>query len=143
MSNPSPAPLLLDTHYWIWLQSATKEHFTPTLLKAVDEAASDSNLLISIISVWELGLLDAKGRVSLYAPCEQFVQEALAMPGLTLAPLTPEIALDSSRLPGDFHGDPADRIIIATARRMGARLLTRDRRILDYARRRHLAVLTG
>jgi PIN domain nuclease of toxin-antitoxin system len=55
----------------------------------------------------------------------------LATPGLVLVPLTPEIAIDSSRLPASFHGDPADRIILATAKRMGARHVTRDRKMLD------------
>jgi PIN domain nuclease of toxin-antitoxin system len=62
------------------------------------------------------------------------------MPGLELVPLTPEIALDSSRLPAVFHGDPADRIIVATARSMAARLLTRDQRLAEYGRHRHVAI---
>ena len=98
-------------------------------------------LPISVISVWELGLLESKGRIQLYAPCEQWVRDALAIPGLSLALLTPEIALPSSRLPEPFHGDPADRIIVATARALGARLVTRDTRIRAYARKRHLSIL--
>jgi PIN domain nuclease of toxin-antitoxin system len=98
-------------------------------------------LLLSVISVWELGLLEAKGRVHLDHPCEEWVREALATPGLSVAPLTPEIALASSRLPQPFHGDPADRIIVATARSLGARLVTRDSRILEYARKRQVTVL--
>jgi PIN domain nuclease of toxin-antitoxin system len=68
------------------------------------------------------------------------VKEALAAPGLALAPITPEIALESSRLPGLFHGDPADRIIVATARRTGAQLMTRDRELIQYGRKGHLAI---
>jgi PIN domain nuclease of toxin-antitoxin system len=67
-------------------------------------------LLVSVISVWEIGMLESKGRLLLNLPCEAWVREALKTPGLTLAPLTPEIAVDSTRLPGAFHGDPADRI---------------------------------
>jgi PIN domain nuclease of toxin-antitoxin system len=63
------------------------------------------------------------------------VRDALATPGLSLIPLTPEIAIDSTRLAESFHGDPADRIIVATARRMGARLITRDQKMMDYARK--------
>jgi PIN domain nuclease of toxin-antitoxin system len=110
-------------------------------LKAIDEAAAIGSLLLSVISVWELGLLESKGRLQLYAPCEQWVRDALAMPGLSLAPLTPEIALASSRLPEPFHGDPADRVIVATARALGARLVTRDTKIREYARKRHLSIL--
>jgi PIN domain nuclease of toxin-antitoxin system len=135
------APLLLDTHYWIWLQFGVRERLTPPVQKAIDEAAAIGSLLLSVISVWELGLLEAKGRIQLYAPCEQWVRDALAMPGLTVAPLTPEIALASTRLPEPFHGDPADRIIVATARAMGARLATRDSKILEYGRKRHVSTL--
>jgi len=90
--------------------------------------------------VWELGMLEAKGRLQLMVPCEQWMREALATPGLTVAPLTPEIALASSRLPEPFHGDPADRMIVATARSLGARIPTLDRKILEYGRPRHVLV---
>ena len=141
MSSAAATPLLLDTHYWIWLQFGTRERLTGPVQKAIDEAGASGNLLLSVMSIWELGLLEAKGRIQLDVPCEQWVREAMAMPGLSLAPLTPEIALASSRLPQPFHGDPDDRIIVATARTMGARLVTRDSRILEYGRKRHVAVL--
>ena len=134
-------PLLLDTHYWIWLQFGIRDHLAAPVLKAIDQAAASGSLLLSVISVWELGLLESKGRLQLYAPCEQWVRDALAIPGLSLAALTPEIALASSRLPPPFHGDPADRIIVATARALGARLVTRDSKILAYSRKRHVATL--
>jgi PIN domain nuclease of toxin-antitoxin system len=140
MSNAS-SPILLDTHYWIWLQLGEEEQFSPKARKAVEAAAASGHLLLSIISVWELGTLEAKGRIQLRLPCEQWVQEALSTPGLTLVPLTPEIALDSSRLPGAFYGDPADRMIVATTKRMGARLLTRDEKLIEYGRRHHLALV--
>jgi PIN domain nuclease of toxin-antitoxin system len=96
-----------------------------------------------VISVWEVGLLDSKGRISLTMDCERWITEALATPGLQLAPLTPAIALHSTRLPGEFHGDPADRMLVATARMEGAQLLTKDQRILDYARMKHIRVLSA
>ena len=137
MSND---PLLLDTHYWIWLQAGPGRELTPKIVRMIEQAAARGNVLLSVISVWELGVLEAKGRVRLQLPCEQWVREALATPGLSLAPMTPEIALESSRLPGSFHGDPADRIIVATARSLGARLLTRDEKMIEYGRQRHVAV---
>jgi PIN domain nuclease of toxin-antitoxin system len=141
MSSATLAPLLLDTHYWIWLQLGAREEFTRSVLGAINDAAASGSLLLSAISVWELGMLEAKGRIHLHAPSEQWVGEALATPGLTLVPLTSEIALASSRLPQPFHGDPADQIIVATARSMGARLATRDSRIIEYGRKRHVSVL--
>ena len=133
--------LLLDTHFWIWLQSGAKPALTSKEIRIIDHAAARGNLLLSVISVWELGVLEAKGRVRLQSPCDQWVHEALATPGLSLAPLTPEVALESSRLPGLFHGDPADRIIVATARSLGARLLTRDQKMIKYGRQRHVKVI--
>jgi len=124
-------PLLLDTHYWIWMESGATGHFSKAAMRAVEEADKAGALLLSVISIWELGMLEAKGRVRLDAPCQAWVAEALNSGSISLAPLTPEIALASSRLPGGFEGDPADCIIPATARQLGARLLTRDRNLLD------------
>lgn len=134
-------PILLDTHFWIWLQFGTRDRLTPDLVKVIDQAAKSGELLLSIISIWEVGMLASKGRLDLDVSCEDWVRRGLTMPGLSLAPLTPEIALASSFLPEPFHGDPADRIIVATARSLGARLVTRDSRILEYSRKRHVATL--
>jgi PIN domain nuclease of toxin-antitoxin system len=139
-SSSAPSPLLLDTHYWIWFQAGSADQIHDKALKAIESAAARGRLLLSVISVWELGMLEAKGRIRLQRPCEEWVREALAMPGLEVVPLTPEIALDSSRLPGGFHGDPADRIIVATARIRAARLLTRDQKLIDYGRSHHVAL---
>ena len=77
-------------------------------------------------------MLEAKGRLRFAIPCIEWVKKALSAPGLLLASLTPEIAVESSRLPGGFHGDPADRIIAATARQIEAILVTNDQKLLDY-----------
>ncbi len=86
-------------------------------------------------------MLEAKGRIRLSKDCLAWVQEALSAPGTSLVPLTPEIAVESSRLPGKFHGDPADRILVATARLLGATLLTRDERILAYGKGKLVSVM--
>jgi len=96
---------------------------------------------VSIISVWEIGMLEAKNRLALEMNCAEWISQALATPGLSLVPLTPEIAIESSRLPGIMHADPADCILIATARIIGARLLTKDERLLEYGRERHAPVV--
>ncbi len=95
----------------------------------VSEAAGRGEAWVSVISVWEVALLEAKGRIGLTLPLSEWVTRALAPP-LKLAPLTPEIAIESSRLPPPFHNDPADRILMATARLEGLTLVTRDGRIL-------------
>ena len=139
MSNPERA-LLLDTHVWLWLMSR-EGNMKPSAIRAIAEAAYHGLVLVSAISVWEVAMLVAKGRIRLSKDCLSWVNEALRAPGLALIPLTPEIAVESSRLPGAFHGDPADRILVATARREGAILLTRDEKILAYGKAKHLSVM--
>jgi PIN domain nuclease of toxin-antitoxin system len=142
MPNADPdGSLLLDTHCWVWMEFGLTGRFSQNGLATFQEAAAKNGLLVSVISVWEIGMLVAKGRIKLFMPADEWVKKALATPGLSLAPLTPEIALDSSRLPGQLHGDPADRILVATARRMGARILTKDPRLIAYGRHGHVRVV--
>jgi PIN domain nuclease of toxin-antitoxin system len=132
------SPLLIDTHYWIWYVAATRERLTDQKVQQIREAATSGRLVVSAISVWEIAMLESKNRIRLQKPCIQWVEDALTMPGIALAPLSPRMAIESNYLPGDFHGDPADRIIVATARVMGARLLTSDKNILAYGKAGHL-----
>jgi PIN domain nuclease of toxin-antitoxin system len=130
----------LDTHVWLWLMSG-EGNMKPSSIRAVEDAAHRGLVRVSAISVREVAMLEAKGRIRLSKDCLSWVNEALRAPGLGLIPLTPEIAVDSSRLPGAFHGDPADRILVATARRQGAIFLTRDEKILAYGKAKHLSVM--
>jgi len=139
---PDP-PVLLDTHCWVWAQFGNVEKFSRQAWQFLQKAAQRGDLRVSIISVWEIALLEAKGRLKLKMSCLEWVNQALATPGLSLVPLTPEIAIESSRLPGEMHADPADRILIATARITGARLLTKDERLLDYGRQRHALIVSA
>lgn len=132
--------MLLDTHVWLWLMSREGD-MKPSAIRVVEEAAHYGLVRVSAISVWEVAMLEAKGQIRLSKDCLSWVNEALSAPGLGLIPLTPEIAVESSRLPGAFHGDPADRILVATARRQGAILLTRDEKILAYGKAKHLSVM--
>ena len=86
-------------------------------------------------------MLEQHGRVALPMNIRSWVEEALSKPGISLASITPEIAIESSNLPGNLHGDPADRIIVATARAWNATLLTKDKRLIEYSRQRHVRVL--
>ncbi len=137
----SSASLLLDTHCWIWVALGDKSQLRPSAIRRIEQAARSGSLLVSVISVWEVAMLESKGRIRFQKPCLEWVRDALEIPGLTLASLTPEIAVDSSRLPGNFHGDPADRILVATARGLGVPLLTRDRKMIEYGHRRLVGVL--
>ena len=117
--------ILLDTHTWIWLFNGASELSQEVIIQ-INRAGKQGQVFIAAISVWELSMLVAKNRITLSKPINQWVQESLSQPGVNLSPLTPEIAIESSFLPGEFHGDPADRIIVATARINNLIIFTRD-----------------
>lgn len=125
--------LLLDTHIFIWLMSGN-ELLTQKARKVIEECAKNEGpMLVSAISIWEIGMLVQKGRLVMKEPVLQWIQEAMNAPYIQLAALSPEIAIESCQLPGEFHGDPADRMIVATSRVLNAPLLTKDTRIHTYA----------
>lgn len=136
---PRP-PVLLDTHVWIWMMDGARRELSAQSIREIEGAAARGALLVSTISAWEVAMLEAKGRLRLSMDVRQWVERGLSAPGLRLAELSVDVAVDSARLT-EVHGDPADRILIATARRTGATLITRDRRILDHGREGLLAVL--
>jgi PIN domain nuclease of toxin-antitoxin system len=127
----SKASLLLDTHAAIWITEGLP--VASAAIEAIDAAyRAGSAIFVSAITAWEVGLLVARNRIGLSARPERWFQKVLAIPGVKLAELTPDILIESSFLPGDPPRDPADRIIIATARDIGATLVTRDRLLLKY-----------
>lgn len=89
---------------------------------------------MSVISVWEIGMLHAKGRLLLSLAVDAWVDRALRAPGLRLVELTAHIAIESARFPSTAPGDPADRILVSAALAHGARLATGDHRLLQYAK---------
>lgn len=143
MREPEEHLILLDTHIWIWLVMGHAQLKSSRSLQQIQHAVKHSNLRLSAISIWEVGMLEAKGRIQFQVSCLDWARQALGAPGILLVPLSPEIAIESSRLPGDFHGDPADRIIVATARHLAATLVTSDKDILAYGKQKHLSVLSA
>lgn len=141
MPDPVGETLLLDTHIWIWIMAGGSPSLSPRARDEIDTVGRTGTLLMSAISVWETALLEARGRVTLRLPVAEWVDALLRGPGARLLPLHPDIAIDSTRLPGAPHADPADRILMASARLTGARLVTCDTRIIRYASAGHLAVL--
>jgi PIN domain nuclease of toxin-antitoxin system len=135
--------LILDTHIWIWAINGSVDRLSTEGLKAIETASQNNQLRVCAISVWEVGMLESKGRVQLGKVCLDWVRDALSAPGLRLLPLTPEIAIESSRLPGGLHGDPADRILAATSRIMKATLITKDLKLLDYASQSFISAIGG
>jgi PIN domain nuclease of toxin-antitoxin system len=133
---------LLDTHIWLWLVAGSPDLSTEAR-STIGAAAAAGALHIAAISLWEIALLASYGRIVLGKPIGLWLDEALADPGPTIDPLTPQIAIESYALPEVFHRDPADRLIVPTARVADATLMTRDHRILDYAARGHLAAIAA
>ena len=133
--------LLLDTHVWVWLVGG-EDRLPKPILERLFIAAGAGSMSLSVMSIWELSLLDAKRRIALNLPCLAWVRTALERSGAITAPLTAEIAVESNRLPVGFHDDPVDRILVATARIERLTLVTRDRAILDYAAKGHLRALS-
>ena len=124
--------IVLDTHVLVWAVNGDARLGRNTR-KLISETVRTGRVAISAITPWEIALLVEKGRLGLTNETRTWIDAALALPGVYLAPIEPAIAIDSVRLPGDFHADPADRLIIATARYNKAPLVTADRAILSYA----------
>ena len=135
-----PDSVLLDTHVLVWHIEGSKK-IGKSAQAAVEEAAQSDAALVSAITPWEIGLLVNKGRLKLGADIMDWLHDVLASPGLHIAPLEPEIAVASNRLPFDIHADPADRIIVATARHLGATLVTADQALLALAKKGHFRTL--
>jgi PIN domain nuclease of toxin-antitoxin system len=131
--------LLLDTCALLW--TVNGDPLQTDARNAISKAASAGALYLSPVSAWEIGLLARRGRLELGIAAESYIERAFRLPGVRIAALTPEIAVRSSYLPGDLHEDPADRMLVSTAIAMGLKLITRDRRLLDYGARGFLAVM--
>ena len=122
--------IVLDTHIWVWWV-----HDAPDLsdeYRTLLEQSESAGLGVSAISCWEVAKLVERGRLVLPCPVDTWLDQALAYPGVQLLPLTPQIAVDSTQLPQPFHRDPADQIIVATARIYHCPLVTVDTKIRAY-----------
>lgn len=132
--------LLLDTCALLWL--AADAPVADAAAAEIDAAyRTGETVWVSPITAWEVGLLTARGRIALATSPEAWFRRAVTQVGVGLCPLEPEVLIASSFLPGAPPRDPADRIVIATARALDLRVVTRDRLILGYAGEGHVAAL--
>jgi len=123
--------IVLDTHVWVWWVHGD-ERLTGTQVETIK--ANEMDIIgVSAISCWEIAKLVEHGRLELPYALVEWFEQALSYPGIRLLELTPEIAIESTQLPGEFHRDPADQIIVATARVHGCPLVTSDSKILKYS----------
>ena len=130
--------VLLDTHIWLWMEGGSDRLDESPALPLIRKALDRKRAFVSVMSIWEMGMLERKGRIRLQLDVNQWLEKALAVPGISLQTLTPSIALESTRLPGEFHADPMDRILVATARELNAPIITADAAILAYANRNYV-----
>jgi PIN domain nuclease of toxin-antitoxin system len=132
--------LLLDTCAAIWISN--RQPFSAAAVQALRHAREAGEAIYaSPISAWEVGMLVARGRLNLQMTPQRWFERLMEAPGLRLADMLPSTLVASSFLPGKPPNDPADRILAATAREYGWRLVTRDRLLLDYAAEGHIQAL--
>ena len=122
---------LLDTHTWIWWYMHPQK-LSRKVTNLIEDTNSYDELLLSAISPWEFCKLLEKGRIAISCNPEDWLNAAFDLPKLRLINLTPVLAYRSTVLPPPFHDDPADQMIVATARQENAVILTKDRNILKY-----------
>ncbi len=117
--------ILLDTHAWLWW-CADRKKLPKSLVKRLEK---EKELLVSAISTWEICMLVQKGRLSLTAEPRTAIRALSTAPKVRVVDITDAIATEAALMPSTFHGDPADRFIVATALDLRARLVTKDERI--------------
>lgn len=133
-------PLLLDTCTLIFMTERTR--MAPAAVETLQAATEGGEITyISPITAWEVGMLTSRGRLQLLIRPERWFSNLFDVPGVRLAEMSADVLIASSFLPGKPPQDPTDRIIAATARELGATLITRDRALLDYGAHGHVAVL--
>lgn len=132
--------ILLDTQVLIWFSQG--DPLLRTAAKALIEQETAANTaMISPISFWEVAMLVDKGKIALGWRPLDWMEAVLDGRGFRMEPLAPIIAIDAGSLPGDIHGDPADRVIVATARHLACPVLTTDHKILAYAAQHHVKAI--
>ena len=132
--------LLIDTHIWIWSAEGDDRRIGHRTRRLLSRAEADGLVRVSPISVFEVTALHVAGAVRFARPIEQWVRDAFELSGYRLAELNAAIAIDAGHIPRTALADPADRMLVATARQLNATLVTSDRAILTYGDRGHLRV---
>lgn len=130
--------ILLDTHVLLWLTEDSKR-LGAKARKRIEADSGDVHL--SAMSFWEIAMLVDKQRIALSMPLAQWTERLMDLGKFRIISIDAAIARDAGALPGDIHGDPSDRMIIATARSLGCPVLTADGPILAYAAKGHVEAL--
>jgi PIN domain nuclease of toxin-antitoxin system len=123
--------IIIDTHVWLWLLHEPNQ-LSDAARAQIEIEEPQNGILVSAISVWEIAVKSSLGKLALPLPIIDWYALAKSHSGIVIEPLNPDDAISSTQLPGDFHKDPADRIIVAMARRYDISLITCDNNILKY-----------
>lgn len=124
--------IVLDTHTLLWWASGDKAKLSTGATDAIEAELTGGQIIVSSISAWELSVLVAKGRIALSMDVEAWLKVVQEIESVKFMPVDNEVAVKSVELPGEFHKDPADRMIVATARMLAAPLVTADEKIRAY-----------
>ena len=124
--------IVLDTHTLVWWLSGQEGLLSDLALGAINAEMPGGEILVSSISAWEIATLVSKGRLALTMDVTSWLDTAAEIEVVRFVPVDNELAVKSTELPGEFHKDPADRIIVATARKFAAQLVTADEKIRNY-----------
>jgi PIN domain nuclease of toxin-antitoxin system len=124
--------IVLDTHALLWWANGERAQLSAAAASAIDAEMDGGQILVSSMSAWELAMLVERGRVALSMDVASWLDTLSRIDAVQMVPVDSEIAVKSVQLPGDFHKDPADRIIVATARKFAAPLVSADEKIRSY-----------
>lgn len=124
--------IVLDTHALIWWVNGDALLSAPAKT-AIQAAQQGGRVLVSAISIWEIAMLVERGRIALAMDLDQWLSAVQDLDGVDVIPVSAQVAMQSANLPGEFHKDPADRMIVALARELNAPVITADQKIQRYA----------
>ena len=133
--------ILLDTCGWVWVADGDARILKPSIKKSILHAAQHKELFLASISLWEIATKAEKKRLDFSMPVLEWIEKSIQLSRIRVLDMTPSIACDSAHLADGFHGDPADRLIVATARNYNLSLLTGDMKIIEWAKRNHLSCI--
>lgn len=140
LKNLKEHKILLDTHVWLWAMNGNTEYLSKEFCKFFNKIIKTKNVMISPMSIWEIGMLVDKGRIEIGMDTLDWINQALDVQGMQLLPITPRIAIQSTKIPGSLHGDPVDRLLIASAYEENAVLVTCDKKILEFGCEKFITV---
>lgn len=128
--------LTLDTHVIIWYLEGI--NLSPHQISVIEEARNSDTLFLSSISIWEIAMLSTKGKLNFSITMNDFLDKLTSVVGVKLIDLTPEILIESCNLINYAHKDPADRMIVASCRKIDSHLMTFDQKIIDYGKQGYI-----